>query len=73
MMTLNNENPFQTTAKTSSLSPNLEFTILFYLASLSTYLPQKFLSKPFFSQQVWQEDTQYVQKFVFLNPLFSHI
>ena len=38
MMTLNNENPFQTTAKTSSSSPYLEITILLYKYGL-LYLP----------------------------------
>ena len=50
MMTLDNENPFQTTAKTSSSSPYLEFTILLW-TSLSTYLPHNFFEK------VWLEDT----------------
>ena len=38
MMTLNNENPLKTTAKTSSSSPYLEFTILLYKYEL-LYLP----------------------------------
>ena len=38
MMTLNNENPFQTTAKTSSSSTYFEFTILLYKYGLP-YLP----------------------------------
>ena len=38
IMTLNNENPFQTTAKTFSSSPYLEFTILLYKYGLP-YLP----------------------------------
>ena len=37
-MTLNNENPFQTTAKRSSSSPYLEITILLYKYGL-LYLP----------------------------------
>ena len=41
MMSLNNDYPFQTTAKTSSSSPNLEFTLHLYkygLPYLPTYL-----------------------------------
>ena len=49
MMTLNNEYPFQTTAKISSLSPYLKFTILLYKYRLP-YLPtyHKFFCPNFF-------------------------
>ena len=49
MMTLNNEYPFQTTAKISSLSPYLKFTILLYKYRLP-YLPtyQKIFCPNFF-------------------------
>ena len=57
-MTLNNENPFQTTAKTSSSSPYLEITILLYKYGL-LYLPtyHKSLCPNFFLEKVWLEDT----------------
>ena len=47
MMTLNNEYTFQTTAKTSSSSPYLEFIILLYKYGLP-YLPMKSLCPNFF-------------------------
>ena len=57
-MTLNNENPFQTTAKTSSSSPYLEITILLYKYGL-LYLPtyHKSLCPNFFLEKVLLEDT----------------
>ena len=61
MMTLNNENPFQTTAKTSSSSPYLEFTIYFYKSmdfTIYLYLPTtKFFVQTFLVEKVWLEDT----------------
>ena len=76
-MTLNNENPYQTTAKTSSSSPYLQFTILSYKYGIP-YLPtyyKSFSPKFFFWKKygwripylptVWT----YVQNFVvFLEP-----
>ena len=79
MMTLNNENPFKTTAKTSSSSPHLEFTILLYKYGLP-YLPtyHKKFSSNFFLEKVWLEDTlltynlDICPKFLFFfNPLLS--
>ena len=58
-MTLNNENPFQTTAKTSSSSPYLEITILLYKYGL-LYLPtyhESLCPNFFFLEKVWLEDT----------------
>ena len=58
MVTLDNEYPFQTTAKISSLSPYLKFTILLYKYRLP-YLPtyHKFFVQTFFLEKVWLEDT----------------
>ena len=50
----NNENPYQTTAKTSSSSPYLEITILLY-KYVHPYLPtyhKKFLCKLFFGKSM---------------------
>ena len=54
MMTLNNENPFQTTAKTSSSSSYLEITVLLYKYG-HTYLPtfhKIFCPKIFFGKSM---------------------
>ena len=57
MMSLNNDYPFQTTAKTSSSSPYLEFSILLYKYGLP-YLPtyHKSFCLNFFFEKVWLED-----------------
>ena len=70
MMTLNNENPFQTTAKTSSSSPYLEFTILLYKYGLPylPYLPQNFLSKIFCLEKVWTCVQTFLVLFLGLSP-----
>ena len=53
-MTLHNENPFQTTAKTPSSSPYLEITIILYKYGL-LYLPtyHKSLCPNFKKKKVW--------------------
>ena len=58
MITLNNENPFQTTVKTPSSSQYLEFTILLYKYGLP-YLPtyHNIFCPKFFLEEVWLEDT----------------
>ena len=80
-MTLNNENPFQTTAKRSSSSPYLEITILLYKYGL-LYLPtyHKSLCPNFFLEKVWLEDTlptysldicPKFRRFFLLDPLLT--
>ena len=72
IMTLNNVNPFQITAKTSSSSPYLEFTILYkYGLPYLIYLPTtKVFVQTFFLEKVWLEDTlpttvwTYVRNFI---------
>ena len=84
-MTLNNDYPFQTTAKISSLSPYLKFTVLLYKyglrTSLSTYLLQKILSKLYFWKKygwrlpylpiVWTYVQSFVVFFMGLSPKLS--
>ena len=56
MMTLNDENPFQTTAKTSSSSPYLEITKLLYKYGLP-YLPtyhKSFVQTFFWKKYRWR-------------------
>ena len=58
-ITINNENPFQTTAKISSSSPYLEITILSYKYGLP-YLPtyhKSICPNFFYVEKVWLEDT----------------
>ena len=58
MMTLDNENPFQTTAKTSSSSSYLGFTLPLYAYGLP-YLPtyHKSFVQTFVLEEVWIGNT----------------
>ena len=83
MMTLNNESPFQITAKTSLASPYLEFTILLYEYEL-LYLPtyhnifvQTFFLEKYgwripFLPKVWTYVQNFVGFFLGLSPKLTN-